>query len=57
VVLMNSGRDYEHSWLIPAVTRLMSDTDDGLSREQGFCKRWGEALIEKGLIQKKVDGS
>ena len=45
----------------PEVTRLMNDTDDGLSREQNeskrsFCKRWGDALVEKGLIQKKVDG-
>jgi hypothetical protein len=48
VVLMDSGRDYERSWLIPGITRLMSDTDDGLSREQNetrrsFCKRWGDA--------------
>jgi hypothetical protein len=61
VLLMDSGQDYESSWLIPEVTRLMNDTDDGLSREQnqsnrGFCKRWGDALVEKGLIQKKVDG-
>jgi hypothetical protein len=60
VVLMDSGQDYEPSWLIPEVTRLMNDTDDGLSREQNesklsFCKRWGDALVEKGLIQKKVD--
>jgi hypothetical protein len=39
----------------------MNDTDDGLSREQNeskrsFCKRWGDALVEKGLIQKKADG-
>ena len=61
VVLMDSGRDYEPSWLIPEVTRLMNDTDDGLSREQNeskrsFCKLWGDGLVEKGVIQKKVDG-
>ena len=44
--------------MIPEVTRLMNDTDDGLSREQDenelkFCERWGEALTEKGLIQRK----
>jgi hypothetical protein len=36
----------------------MNDTDDGLSREQDenelkFCERCGEALTEKGLIQRK----
>jgi hypothetical protein len=53
-------QDYDRSQLIPKVTRLMNDTDDGLSREQDenelkFCKRWGEALTltEKGLIQRK----
>ena len=37
----------------------MNDNDDGLSHEQDenklkFCKRWGEALTEKGLIQRKT---
>ena len=58
VVSMDSGYTYDRSQLIPEVTRLMSDTDDGLSREQNeskrsFCKRWGGTLVEKGLIQKK----
>jgi len=58
VFRMDSGHDYQRTWLIPEVTRLMNDTGDGLSREQNeskrsFCKRWGGTLVEKGLIQKK----
>ena len=56
---MAYGQDYDRSQLIPKVTRLMNDNDDGLSHEQDenklkFCKRWGEALTEKGLIQRKT---
>jgi hypothetical protein len=48
--------------LIPKVTRLMNDTDDGLSREQDenklkFCKRWGEALTERGLISQEISSA
>jgi hypothetical protein len=55
---MGSGRDYDGSLLIPEVTQLMNDTDDWLNRELNedrtrFCKRWGDALSEKGLIQRK----
>jgi hypothetical protein len=58
VVRMSSGRDYDGSLLIPEVTQLMNDTDDWLNRELNedsarFCKRWGDALSEKGLIQRK----
>jgi len=58
VVRMASGRDYDGSLLIPEVTQLMNDTDDWLNRELNedrtrFCKRWGDALSEKGLIQRK----
>ena len=58
VLRMAYGQDYDRSQLIPKVTRLMNDNDDGLSHEQDenklkFCKRWGEALTEKGLIQRK----
>ena len=58
VLRMAYGQDHDRSQLIPEVTRLMNDTDDGLSREQDenelkFCERWGEALTEKGLIQRK----
>jgi hypothetical protein len=55
---MGSGRDYDGSLLIPEVTQLMNDTDDWLNRELNedrtrFCIRWGDALSEKGLIQRK----
>jgi hypothetical protein len=58
VLRMAYGQDQDRSQLIPEVTRLMDDTDDGLTGEQDenklkFCKRWGEALTEKGLIQRK----
>jgi len=58
VLRMAYGQDYDRSQLIPKVTRLMNDNDDGLSHEQDenklkFCKRWGEALTEKSLIQRK----
>ena len=60
VVRMGSGRDYDGSLLIPEVTQLMNDTDDWLNRELNedrtrFCKRWGDALSEKGLIQRKSE--
>ena len=40
----------------------MNDTDDGLSREQDenklkFCKRWGEALTERGLISQEISSA
>jgi hypothetical protein len=49
VLRMAYGQDHDRSQLIPKVTRLMNDTDGGLSREQDenklkFCQRWGEAL-------------
>jgi len=55
---LTNGRDYDGSLLIPEVTQLMNDTDDWLNRELNedrtrFCKRWGDALSEKGLIQRK----
>ena len=58
MLIGDSGHDYQRTWLIPEVTRLMNDTGDGLSREQNeskrsFCKRWAGTLVEKGLIQNK----
>jgi hypothetical protein len=57
VVRMAYDQPYDRSQLIPEVTRLMNDTDAGVNRERNedrarFCRRWGDALVEKGLIEK-----
>jgi hypothetical protein len=45
-------------WLLLYAQLRTCEQDDGLSHEQDenklkFCKRWSEALTEKGLIQGK----
>jgi hypothetical protein len=57
-IFLNAGMNYDHSKLIPEVTRLVNSSADDLNEEvsqekPAFCKKWGAFLSEKGLIRKK----
>jgi len=52
------GNGYDRAKLIPEVTRAFNEFWNIATREKArsqrkFCKQWGDALIDKGLIRKK----